>query len=192
MNFAVKNLTAVSDIEVGWYAFADGKFSANPKAYRNLQGVVAWINADRDAPKGKKGLILMPEQVKRLWAETLCDTRIGDENNGKNNTHKLLTYGRNYKVLLPAVEWCVNYHKHGVLTGDGFMPAKQQLLRIVQNVKIVNEALEKIGGDKLSGYIWTSSEYNPCYAWVVKAENAQQYTNLKHYSQSAVRCVVAF
>lgn len=192
MELLAKNSAIISELKVGWYAFAGGRFSPNPKDYRNLQGVVAWLNPDKDAPKGKKGLIVTPDQVRRLWADGACDTRIQGETDGRSNTHELLSYGRVHKVLLPAVDWCAHYCKNGVKAGEGFVPAKNQLMKIVDNVEVVNEALEKIGGDKLCDFIWSSTEYNPYYVWVVKAENGQQYTNLKHYSHTAVRCVLVF
>ena len=68
-----------SKIEVGWYAFEGDKFSPNPNAYPNLQGVVAWLNPDPNAPVGKRGLILTPDAMLKLWADKNCETGIGDE-----------------------------------------------------------------------------------------------------------------
>ena len=71
------------------------------------------------------------------------------------------------------------------------MPAKEQLERIVANRKIVNPALQKIGGIILGGWIWSSSEHYYTYAWVVLAHDGLVGYYGKAYT-SYVRCVLAF
>ena len=54
-------------IDVGWYAFANGEFSHNYTVYADLLGVVAWINPDENAPKGKQGIIIALKQAYFYW-----------------------------------------------------------------------------------------------------------------------------
>ena len=70
------------------------------------------------------------------------------------------------------------------------MPASEQLKRIVANRKIVNPALQKIGGIILDGWIWSSAEYSYSYAWTLYANGGVSY-NHKGYA-FYVRCVLAF
>ena len=70
------------------------------------------------------------------------------------------------------------------------MPAEEQLKRIVANRMIVNPALQKIDGIKLSGWILSSSEYNSYAAWHVYAYGGV-YGNGKG-NAFYVRCVLAF
>ena len=70
------------------------------------------------------------------------------------------------------------------------MPALKQLERIVANRKIVNPALQKIGGIILDGWIWSSSEYSYGGAWYVFAGGGVGSTD-KGYA-FYVRCVLAF
>ncbi len=186
-----KNASSFSEVEVGWYAFAGGKFSPDSDAYPNCQGVVGWVNPDKNAPEGQRGLIITPDEVEMMWSDKYYETNIKDEYDGKGNTEKLIAYGKKCKINFPAAEWCVAYCKNGVRPGEGFMPAKEQLKRIVANRMIVNPALQKIDGSELSGWIWSSSEYAYDRAWVVGARGGNVYDGSK-YAGLYVRCVLAF
>ena len=183
--------TFFPEVKVGWYAFAGGKFSPDPDSYPNCQGVVGWVNPDKSAPQGQRGLIVTPDEVKKAWSDKDCETNIKDEYDGKGNTEKLIAYGKKHKIKFPAAEWCNAYCKNGVKPREGFMPAKEQLERIVANREIVNPALQKIGGIILDGWYWSSSEYSYGTAWLVYAYDGSVYGNSKYYNLY-VRCVLAF
>ena len=189
------NVPRSAQIKVGWYAFEGGKFSSDPEAYPNLQGVVAWLNPDPNAPIGKRGLILMPDEVKLIWATDYYDTGIDDEEDGQANTRKLIAYsiahGQKNRMRFRAAEWCYAYYNDGVKPGDGFLPAKNQLKRIVDNLDIVNPALEEIGGKILKHWIWSSSEYTGNSAWYVSASNGRVGSDVRD-NYYYVRCVIAF
>ena len=189
---AIEVKTFFSEVKVGWYAFAGGKFSPDPDSYPNCQGVVGWVNPDKNAPQGQRGLIVTPDEVKKAWSDKHCETNIKDEYDGKGNTEKLIAYGKAHDISFPAAEWCVRYSKNGVRPGDGFMPALKQLERIVANRKIVNPALQKIGGIILDGWIWSSSEYSYYGAWCVDASHGGVYNLDKAWNYHYVRCVLAF
>jgi len=188
---AIEVKTFFSEVKVGWYAFAGGKFSPDPDSYPNCQGVVGWVNPDKNAPQGQRGLIVTPDEVKKAWSDKHCETNIKDEYDGKGNTEKLIAYGKAHDISFPAAEWCAQYSKNGVKPGEGFMPASEQLKLIVANRKIVNPALQKIGGIILDGWIWSSSEYNYGYAWLVFADDGG-VTNYHKSDYGYVRCVLAF
>ena len=152
-------------VQVGWYAFGGGKFAPNADAFPNLWGVVAWLNPQENAPIGKRGLILLPDEVRRQWATTSCITNCLDVEDGQANTQALLALGKEKKLHFPAAEWCANYSQNGVKPGEGFLPAIYQVRLMVSNHKIVNRSLVVIGGDKLVGWIWSSSEYGKGKAW---------------------------
>ena len=179
-----------TEIEVGWYAFAGGKFSSDPKAYPNLQGVVAWLNPDPNAPVGKRGLIITPDELLILWADKDCVTGICDNEDGQANTKGLIAYGKKHDIKFLAAEWCYAYSNNGVKPGDGFLPALNQLERIVANRDIINPALEKIDGKILNGWIWSSSEYSYNYAWYMSVDGCV-FGNSK-INPFSVRCVIAF
>ena len=186
-----KNTSSFSEVEVGWYAFAGGKFSPDSDAYPNCQGVVGWVNLDKNAPEGQRGLIITPDEVEMMWSDKYYETKIKDEYDGKGNTKELIAYGKAHDITFPAAEWCAQYSKNGVNPGEGFMPASEQLKRIVANREIVNPALQKIGGIILDGWIWSSSEYGSYGAWVVYAYDGT-VSNYYKNSYGYVRCVLAF
>ena len=189
---AIEVKTFFSEVKVGWYAFAGGKFSPDPDSYPNCQGVVGWVNPDKNAPQGQRGLIVTPDEVKKAWSDKHCETNIKDEYDGKGNTEKLIAYGKAHDISFPAAEWCAQYSKNGVKPGEGFMPASEQLKLIVANRKIVNPALQKIGGIILDGWIWSSSEYAGYTAWIVSATDGYVYLTFKGNYDGYVRCVLAF
>ena len=188
---AIEVKTFFSEVKVGWYAFAGGKFSPAPDAYANCQGVVGWVNPDKSAPIGQRGLIITPDEVKKAWSSVNCETNIKDEYDGKGNTEKLIAYGKAHDISFPAAEWCAQYSQNGVRPGEGFMPASEQLKRIVANREIINPAMQKIDGVELGGWIWSSSKYSYNYAWTVHAGDGTVYSshNSNYY---CVRCVLAF
>ena len=184
--------TFFPEVKVGWYAFAGGKFSPNPDSYPNCQGVVGWVNPDKNAPQGQRGLIVTPDEVEKAWSDKDCETNIKDEYDGKGNTEKLIAYGKKYKINFPAAEWCAQYSKNGVKPGEGFMPALKQLERIVVNREIINPAMQKIDGVELGGWTWSSSEYAGTDAWLVFANDGDVNYGSKGTYGTYVRCVLAF
>ena len=185
--------SAVPEIQVGWYAFAGGKFSPDPDAYPNCQGVVGWVNPDKSALQGQRGLIVTPDEVQKAWSDKDCETNIKDGYDGKGNTEKLIAYGKAHDISFPAAEWCAKYCKNGVKPGEGFLPAIKQLERIVVNREIVNPALKRINGVELGGWTWSSSEYSYDTAWYVYGSNGWlKYGLIKANGAFYVRCVLAF
>ena len=87
-----------SKVEVGWYAFEGGKFSPDPIAYPNRQGVVAWLNPDLKAPIGKRGLIITPDEIQLPWADEYCKTGACDTEDGVLNTGKLMAHAKMYEA----------------------------------------------------------------------------------------------
>ena len=182
----------VSDVKVGWYAFAGGKFSPDPDSYPNCQGVVGWVNPDKSAPKGQRGLIVTRDQREKQWSRKDCKTYVRDQHDGKANTEKLIAYGKAHGISFPAAEWCNTYCWNGVKAGEGFLPALTQLERIIANRGIVNPALQKIGGIILDGWYWSSCEYDGSGARDVLADNGAVDYSCKYHLYHYVRCVLAF
>lgn len=146
-------------IKVGWYAFEGGKFSPNPYAYPNCQGVVAWLNPNKFACKGNRGLILIPEEVRAIWADEYCDVDVTDKNDGYRNTQKILAYAKANSVKFPAAEWCATYSKNGIKFGTVFMPAQNQLKKMMRHREEINEAISQIGGDLFTDWCWSSTSF---------------------------------
>ena len=181
-----------NEIKVAWYAFEGRKFSPDPNAYPNCQGVVACLNPDPDAPIGQRGLILVPDEVQIEWADDYCEIGSDDYEDGKANTAKLIAFGKKNYSSFPAAEWCYSYSKNGVKPGEGFLPAKSQLRSIIAHQNTINPALEKIGGIILRGWIWSSTEHLSNGAWGMSVYRGRLDLDYKYNRNRCVRCVIAF
>ena len=179
-----------SQTKLFWYAFEGGKFSPDPEAYPNCQGVVGWINSAPNAPEGKRIYVVLPEQDNLRYSNEYCVTRVTDLYDGRANTKKLIDYGRDYDVRFPAAEYAFNYCKNGIKQGEAFLPAKKQLERVVKNCNGVKKALKLIGGT-FKGWLWASSEYSSGYAMGVHSLYGSTYTDDKG-NTNLVSCFLAY
>ena len=192
-----------SQTKLHWYAFEGGKFSSDPKAYPNCQGVVGWINPDPNTPEGNRIYIVLPYQHRLKYSNYFCKTDVKNTYGGRANTKKLLEYGKKHGVDFPAAEYAYNYCANGVKQGEAFWPAREQLRRIIKNVEGLRKALKLIGGT-FEGCLWSSSEgkydsiseefecnirisspsgpYN--HAWAVHSSTGSVYNVLKDHDYS--------
>ena len=178
-------------IDVGWYAFANGEFSLDYTAYSDLVGVVAWLNPDENPPHGKRGLIIALKQACFYWCNIYAKFWATLKDDGELNTYQMFVSQEKFNALVPAVEWCCNYPLYGVYEGKGFIPAKTQLENIVVNFGQINNALDKVGGDKLQDWLMSSTEETETEMWICYAHFPLSDTCNKH-QKAFVRCVVAF
>ncbi len=173
-----------------WYAFEGGKFSPDPKAYPNCQGVVGWINPDPNAPEGNKIYVVLPEQQYLQYSTRYCLTGADDLYDGRANTKKLIEYGKKHNVCFPAAERAFNYCENGVKQGESFLPARDQLSLVARNCVGVRKALKLIGGT-FEGWLWSSSEESYHNAWDVLSSNDGVGGYYKYYDHS-VSCFLAY
>ena len=195
--------TTSSPIAAGWFAFEGGKFSPDPNAYWNCQGVVGWVNPNPNAPVGERGLFVTPDSRTYCWGAHGCRNAF-DLEDGKGNTIKI--YHRDIKHHLgpsrgdfapftgcrvDAAAWCYRYINNYVKYKSGFLPAINQLRRIVANSIMVNPSLKQIGGDLLKGMIWSSTEKDYGYAMYIDADTGKIGRCDKEDCLN-VRCVIPF
>ena len=173
-----------------WYAFEGGKFSPDPKAYPNCQGVVGWINPDPNASEGDKIYVVLPEQQELQYSDKDYATGATDLYDGRANTQKLIEYGRAHNVKFFAAEYAYNYCKNGVKQGEAFLPAREQLERVVENCYDIRKSLKLIGGT-FEDRLWSSSECNSNNAWDVYSSNDYVNYNFKDNNYS-VSCFLAY
>ena len=152
------------------YAFEGGKFSPEPNAYPNCQGVVGWINPDPDAPEGERVYIVLLEQKIMPYSSELCYVGADDSYDGRANTLKLIEYGKKHGIKFPAAEFAFNYCKNGVKKGEAFLPATKQLVSVRANFDEVRQAFNKIGG-VFNGELWSSTESSKGAAVCVTMNN---------------------
>ena len=179
-----------SQTKLFWYAFEGKKFSPDPKAYPNCQGVVGWINPDPDAPEGERIYVVLPEQQYLQYSTRYCLTGADDLYDGRANTKKLIEYGKKHDVCFPAAELAFNYCENGVKQGEAFLPARDQLSLVARNCVGVRKALKLIGGT-FKGWLWSSSEESSNYAWYVGSSN-DSVSNFNKNNILSVSCFLAY
>ena len=89
---------------------------------------------------------------------------------GKNNTRVVLEYCKANGKSCPAFEYVNSYKTEGTIAGDWYLPAMGEA--IYGNKDVLNIALGKIGGTKLStDFYWSSSEDSNTSAWRLRFAN---------------------
>lgn len=101
----------------------------------------------------------------------------GADWDGKGNTEHLKAVGLNPEITLV----------------DGqFIPSVAQWRFICLFRKELNQALAELGGDELSGWYWTSTDYSATGAWTLHLSNGFIGYITKASGRSRVRAVSAF
>ena len=97
---------------------------------------------------------------------------------GKKNTEHLQAVGLN-----PAIQ----------LKDGEYIPTLAELYLICLNRKAINDAMRFVGGQKLAGWYWSSTEYSATYAWRLGLNDGRAYTwSTKATGTGRVRPVSAF
>ena len=183
-----------------WYAFAGGKFSPDPKAYPNCQGVVGWINPYLSARGGDKIYVVLPEQRLLQYGFILPNTfmcdhcgRVEETNsyNGRANTLAIIEHSKKRpRSQFPAAEFAFYNCFKGFKRGDVFLPAREQLSRVVVNGDGVRKALKLIDGT-FEGCLWSSTEEDWDNACFVRSNDGfVGYFNKKN--TLSVSCFLAY
>ena len=151
-----------SRVDIGWYVFAGGHFSPNKNAYPNCQGVIGIINDDPTAEEGERIKIVLRHQKNLKWCEEYIYTKVTDEDNGRENTRRLLEYGKKKGLCFPAMEFARDYNFDGVKAGEAYVPAMHELKKLNKNYEVIHNALRQIGSSFCSSFgdwHWSSSEF---------------------------------
>ena len=145
------------------------------------EGVVFEVSAD-----GRHGKIVsMKQSVGRLqWLSDNAEQKrlIGadSETDGVYNMTKVKARP-DWQSKYPAFKWCADL-------GEGwYLPSKEELRTIYNHKDKLNSNLT----DKLSGWYWSSKEYNEFCAWSVNMDRGYA-SNGNNYYDGYVRAVSAF
>ena len=202
----IESGTSSSDCQIGDILYSDMSCDPNVVASKKPIGVVF----DRT-----KRLAMALEESLQRWAYP-DDFDVPGVNNitseseavadwqGKNNTRLVLEDCKTNGRSCPAFEYVNSYETEGTQAGDWYLPAAGELNAICGNNDVLNIALGKIGGTKLSTYSnhWSSTEYFGDRAWIV---SFSEYKNVDYndvyyndvyydrkYGERYVRPVLAF
>ena len=179
-----------SRVKIGWYAFAGGLFSPDKSAFPDCQGVVGIINDDPKAKEGNRVKVVLRHQENLKWCEEYIYTKVIDDDNGRENTRRLLEYGKKKDIKFPAMEFAQDYNYDGVKAGEAYVPAKNELMKLSKNYGVIKKALEQIDSSWKSCR-WSSSEYGNYTAWGVGSGYGNVNNYCKIYSR-AVSCLLDY
>ena len=139
---------------VGMYCYEDGVFSFDVLAGKVISGIVGAV-----FPEKRKVLCVGLEQQLLRWGSR--NDYVGTKGlSGKQATVLIEKFARMHEYSASAAEYCLNYDKFGVRSGEAFMFSYDEALKIMKGVnEFVNPALLRIKCPILQGCYWCSSEY---------------------------------
>ena len=180
-----------SRVKIGWFVFAEGYVSPDKDAFPNCQGVIGIINDDPNAKEGNLVKVVLRHQKDMIkWCEKKIYTEVTDLDNGRENTKRLLEYGKKKGICFPAMEFARDYNYDGVKAGEAYVPAANELNELSKNFKAIDDALRQIGSS-FNYYYWSSSENIVHTAWTVSSSDGYVSCYSK-YDSYAVSCLLDY
>ena len=133
-----------SHLRIGWYLFANGKFSPYPDTFPKPIGVVAWMKPDLNAKAGERGIIILFDEYYGEWSSRNLLLFANDPINGDKNTQVMLRKAKALEISVPVAEFCEKVNKTIGLT-SAFIPAYKQLDRIAIGYSTICDAFQAVG-----------------------------------------------
>ncbi len=178
-------------MKVGYYAFDGYLFSPNPNAYKKRQGVVVWVNPNKNAPRGQRGLVMVPKLFPfSVTGHNGKETGASNFEDGYANTYELLSHKRQYGVQYYGAELVLEYTYNGIEKGQLFVPAVGQLARMVKEKNKINRALASIKAQPLKDVLVSSTVQSPCNMYACMS-GAGQIVAVSKEIQGVIRGVFA-
>ena len=147
------------------------------------------------ADGGKHGKVISVREAENLnWASNDSDGQLIDANNEHNGAYNMAIVKQipGWRNKYPAFRWCADM-------GDGwYLPAKMELMEMIKNRAIVNNALKSINaGFPDSGVHWSSTEQGEYLVWGAYASGTNIFSKYpsvlpRDSSGFYVRAVSAF
>lgn len=133
-----------SHLRIGWYLFANGKFSPNPDTFSKPIGVVAWMKPDLHARAGERGIIILFDKYYGEWSQQNLLLFANDPSDGDKNTQLILRKAKALEISIPVAEFCEEVNKTIGWTSV-FIPAYKQLDRIATGYTVIRDAFQAVG-----------------------------------------------
>ena len=171
---AIKNTESNGNgVKVGYYRLSNGNF-VNPFEYKEgtIIGVVAFFNKNGNPVSIGVNFKKLP-WLKRPFNNKISSDISNDDTvkdmDGMTHTKDILNSKDYDPDNFAAVEYCRNYSTEGTKSGDWYMPAIGECVKITQNMLIINMSLSKAGFATFDFYyLWSSSErhgWSESYTW---------------------------
>lgn len=137
---------------------------------------------------GRHGKIVSLDEADLQWCtDWQCDMGImvGADNHDDGKYNIDMVMKRRDCEEYPAFVWCRKKGK------DWYLPAKNEVLLIYENLSKINSTLRKLDYDEIVGWYWLSMECGDCYALTVRMDDGNTYFTKKN-GNLYVRAVSAF
>ena len=169
-------------IRIGWYMFANGKFSPFADTYPQPVGVVAWMKPDLNPKAGERGLVILFDEFSGIWAEsTLHFVGCDSPSDGAENTDKMVACLKSAKIDFPIAEFCEQIRN--LYNGVAFLPAYKQLDKIAISNSVICKAFQDVG-KKFHTILQSSTEVDDNTVICLDMKNSNiihsNKTSLKH------------
>ena len=133
-------------------------------------------------------MIVSLDQVKKQWCTHAQYNKgivvdASSMSDGKANTDKVMS--RSDSAEYSAFEWC------RAKGNDWYLPAIDELKLLYSVRDTINSTLKERGGNTLSGWCWSSTEYENISAWNVVMDYGYTFHGNKTHD-NCVRAVSAF
>ena len=174
----------------GMYCYSDGTISSEVLSKKQISGVVGWVDES-----GRHGLVIGLQEVAEKWSDAAAAFVVsGLTEDGKENTRLILDAAQQQDRKAEAAEWCATYAYDGVLSGEAFLPSRDELIKIAENLDAVQAALGRINRPLLRkrSWYWSSSlsRTSVPLAWRVDLSGKSNASFKDCFCY--VRCVFAF
>lgn len=131
-----------------------------------LMGLIIALEEKTIADWGPYGIDI-PDLSNCNYNQTLtCST------SGRQNTSKIIAYGKSSGNTYPAAEYANGYSTAGTAAGDWFLPSVAELSKLYTNVNKINNTLLKLNAGVIrlmeDNLYWSSVEMSLYYAGVLR------------------------
>ena len=194
--------------EPGYFLYSDGSCSLSLKSDKTVIGIVfdkEWRLAVSVEPaqslkwdeQDTNGTVIVPDLG---YGVTYSNSTCTSECSGRENTKKIIDYGKEINHAFPAAEHCYNLSVEGKGKGNWWLPSISEIYKLYSQLSLVDAALLKAGATEINKYShWTAQQF-------ILVENgnttstAARYFNpgigsASHYGKTAplwVRCVTRY
>jgi hypothetical protein len=126
-------------------------------------GVVAFFDNEGNPVVISLEEAFLPWLTKYLMKNEVCSNikdNIADDLGGKKHTYDIAASKDYDPDKFKAVAYCTNYKTNGTEKGDWYLGATGEIIKVAQNMGIINAAIQYTGvGEPLKfEWMWTSSE----------------------------------
>lgn len=122
MQTEIIKINDISDLKVGMFDLGNGTFTQQMPEDRQFRSVVATL-----LPEEHRAVGLCPTQQVLPWGYMTLSVVTQEITSGKQASAMLWNEAVKRDIILPALAFCLNYERFGVVKNEAFLPTKREL-----------------------------------------------------------------